>query len=65
MLNELLKLSNSNLYHALYDIYDRGSCEAVEQFEKWMAESNENDAMRIRTALDCICENEAVFNSMF
>lgn len=65
MLKELLKLSDSELYHALYDIYDKGSCEAVEQFNKWIAVSNKNDATRIRTAINRIYENEAAFNSMF
>lgn len=63
---EALRNQNeAELYHALYDLYDKGSAEAVEAFKQWKSEVNVYEKAMIMKAERRIYKNETFITSMF
>lgn len=65
VINALQNRNESKLYHAIYDIYEKGSAEAVKAFNQWKLEVKAYEAALIARAEQRIYDNETMFNSMF
>lgn len=65
VINALQNRNESKLYHAMYDIYEKGSVEAVKAFNQWKLEVKAYEVALIARAEQRIYDNETAFNSIF